>query len=503
MDAVRASEELSAPSAGSGVLAAASALPAVSPASASPALGSSSAAASNAAPASNSPLLPHSGVVVIGAGPIGLLCALAVQRCLPANSGPVLVLEARSEDSSQQRGQAVRLRLQTVSIIDGLLGKPRLLELSCNARSGLIITVGELQRELLAACRARGIVVRFNSAVKFVLPTKAEAVVLQLADRPSVDARFLILATGYRSGVPVNIYGEAPYVYHGVAGAALVGYCRLPPGMDVLAEDKHERPLCSQSFPLKGNESWLPGPIAAGNFRPHVFVNSSLGGLTVALGFSSDALDILERANRKQFELTPQTLMQWNEQVLRLLEPLPRQLFKFPASFIRDLLLDGLRSAVTEYARFCFVALEWWPFIRDHSWHMLEDGGRYHFRINLLLVDPTQLPRRQLEKFGGALPLLHFNVLTTLQLFHVPNQVGVAWRGFRWYVAGSMGFHRRRHDGTGQLVEDIECEDEEVDNPYLPLPSASLQRVSGEDGAAAAASPPYRYTPPWEWIQLW
>jgi len=228
----------------------------------------------------------------------------------------------------------------------------------------------------------------------------------------------------------------------------------------------------------------------------------------VALGLSSTALDHLKSEHLLQRNILPVTIVSRHYDVLSLLASLHKQ-FNFPVSFIRNLLLDGLRSSLHECARFCFVALEWWPLIRGHRWHTLHPDGRYHFRIELLLVDPNcEVPDEVAVALDGALPLLHFDVLTTLQLMHVPNQAGVEWNGYRWYVAGEMQFCRRRlaDYGTGQLVveEDTDEEEEEEDSddhPYLPLPPTSLQRVSGHNGAAEASSL-QRYTPPWEFIHL-
>jgi hypothetical protein len=108
--------------------------------------------------------------VVVGGGPIGLMCALTLKKFVPNST--VLVLEARNDDrltDPTDRAQALSLLSETMGIIGQLCppgaGKTFV---ECATDRGSILTVHNLEIVLREWCKYKNIEIKTNTLLKWV-----------------------------------------------------------------------------------------------------------------------------------------------------------------------------------------------------------------------------------------------------------------------------------------------------------------------------------------------
>jgi 3-(3-hydroxy-phenyl)propionate hydroxylase len=160
-------------------------------------------------------------IVVVGAGPVGLVAALAARH----QGLPVVVLEAEPEDRIRPGSRAVYLYRDTLDLLEGIAAgvtEPlikqsygwtqvrttfrakdmyvRKFPAAAPGKFGISVAQPEQERVLFERCVREGVEFRWSHAVAAVA-TDPNGVTLQIAGADPVRARYVVAADGARSAV--------------------------------------------------------------------------------------------------------------------------------------------------------------------------------------------------------------------------------------------------------------------------------------------------------------
>ena len=192
----------------------------------------------------------HADILIVGAGPVGAMCALALAQ---GGLSPLL-LEARAADRkpSDTRTLALshgsRLILERLGVWQQLAGATPIISIDVSQKGGFgharlsateegvpalgyVLGYDELARALDGVLAAAGLTVRHDAAVKSALPGRVYAT-LKLHDGDLLTARLAVIADGGRS-----LQGE-PHISKDYGQVALVGRVDTDQTHDGLAYER-------------------------------------------------------------------------------------------------------------------------------------------------------------------------------------------------------------------------------------------------------------------------
>jgi 3-(3-hydroxy-phenyl)propionate hydroxylase len=160
-------------------------------------------------------------IVVVGAGPVGLVAALTARH----QGLPVVVLEAESEDRIRPGSRAVYLYRDTLDLLEGIapgVTEPlikqsygwtqvrttfrakdmyvRKFPAAAPGKFGISVAQPAQERVLFERCLREGVEFRWGQAVAAV-STDSDGVTLQITGAGPVRARYVVAADGARSAV--------------------------------------------------------------------------------------------------------------------------------------------------------------------------------------------------------------------------------------------------------------------------------------------------------------
>ncbi len=160
-------------------------------------------------------------IVIVGAGPVGLVAALAARH----HGLPVVVLEAEPEDRIRPGSRAVYLYRDSLDLLEGIapgVTEPiieqsyawtqvrttfrskdmyvRKFPAAAPGKFGVSVSQPAQEKVLLERCRREGVEFRWNHPVAAV-STDLDGVTIKLTDAESVRARYVLAADGARSAV--------------------------------------------------------------------------------------------------------------------------------------------------------------------------------------------------------------------------------------------------------------------------------------------------------------